>query len=418
MSDIVEEKGPSYRWWILVMTSLVNIIVIGLAWMCMPVLFSEISQKTGWSIEKLFASWGIIPLAIVFLNIPAGLIGDKYGIRKVVGIGIIIMSIAGALRGLSDSYLEFMIWTFVFGCTFPFAAVLLPKALGVYFTSKELGMANGIVLGAYGAGAAFSLMFSGTIISSAVGGWQNVVYLYGVLSLIIGIVWLMTVKDRPVEEPSTEGAKVSTAGILLGLLKNREVLVLCLIYFLTTGAWLGISGAYPSLAVNGRGLEPQVAHFVISIALVAFVIGCFIIPTVSDKIGLRRPIYCIGIFLSGLCMFITCVSKPPMIWVWVSIWGLAGAGIPLIFSMPMEMPQVGPAIGGTAIGLIMAVGNLGGFLFPIATAAISSRMDPGTALIWIGVLCGFIGYVLTGALIWMIKETGPKARGTITNQED
>ena len=137
MSDIIEEKGPSYRWWILAMAALVNII-IGLAWMCMPVLFAEISQKTGWSIQKLFASWGIIPLAVVFLNIPAGLVGDKFGIRWVVGIGIIIMSFGGALRALSDSYIAFMIWTFLFGCTVPFAGVLLPKALGMYFSSKEL----------------------------------------------------------------------------------------------------------------------------------------------------------------------------------------------------------------------------------------------------------------------------------------
>jgi MFS family permease len=185
MGNIIEKKISSYRWWILIITSLVNIVVVNLAWMCMPVLFDEISQKTGWSIAKLFASWGLIPLAIAFLMIPAGLIGDRYGIRWVGGIGIIIMSIAGALRGFSDSYIAFMLWMFLFGCTFPFAVVLIPKALGMYFAPRELGMANGICFGAAGAGAAFSLSFSGTIISPDVGGWQNVVYLYGALSFLI-----------------------------------------------------------------------------------------------------------------------------------------------------------------------------------------------------------------------------------------
>ena len=410
MTNHLEENVSKYRWWILTMACLVNIIVIGLSWMCMPVLFTEISQKTGWSLAKLFASWGMIPLAIVFLNIPAGIIGDKFGTRWVAGIGIIIMGVVGALRGLSDTYAAFMIWMFLFGCTFPMAGVLLPKLLGMYFPSKELGMANGILLGAYGAGAAFSLTFSGTLISGALGGWQNVLFLYGALSLVIGILWLATVKDKPVGTSPAGGSGKGVVEILFGLVKNPQVLVLCAIYFLFTGGWLGVSGAYPALAIEGRQFSPQSAHFVVSLCLLAYVAGCFFIPILSDKLGLRRPVYCIGLLISGLCMFFTCIAAPPMVWFWAVIWGVSAGAIPLLFAMPMEMKEVGPAVGGSAIGLIMAVGNLGGFLFPVIIAGLSARMGPSAALLWIGLLCGIGGYALTGLLIWLIKETGPRAR--------
>jgi MFS family permease len=410
MTNHLEENASKYRWWILTMACLVNIIVIGLSWMCMPVLFIEISQKTGWSLAKLFASWGMIPLAIVFLNIPAGIIGDKFGTRWVAGIGIIVMGAVGALRGFSDTYTAFMIWMFLFGCTFPLAGVLLPKLLGMYFPSKELGMANGVLLGAYGAGAAFSLTFSGTVISGALGGWQNVLYLYGALSLVVGILWLATVKDKPVDISPASGHGGGAIETLLRLVKSPQVLVLCAIYFLFTGGWLGISGAYPSLAIEGRKFSPQAAHFVVSLALIGYVVGCFIIPVLSDKIGLRRPVYCIGLLISGLCMFLTCVATPPAIWVWAFIWGLSAGAIPLLFAMPMEMPEVGPAVGGSAIGLIMAVGNLGGFLFPVIIAGFSASMNSSSALLWIGLLCGIGGYGITGVLIWLVKETGPKAR--------
>jgi MFS transporter, CP family, cyanate transporter len=414
MSEQVAEKASKYRWWILIMASLVNAVVIGLSWMCMPVLFNEISQKMGWSLSELFASWGMIPLAIVFLNIPAGLAGDKFGTRWVPGIGIIIMGISGALRGFSDVYPSFMIWMFLFGATFPFAGVLLPKILGMHFPSKELGMANGVLLGAYGAGAAFSLTFSGTLISGALGGWQNVLYLYGAISLVIGILWLTTVKDKPAITSPGSGHGGSAAGVLLRLIKNPQVLALCAIYFLFTGGWLGVSGAYPALAKEGRNFSPQAAHFVVSLALIAYVAGCFIIPVLSDKLGLRRPVYCIGLLLSGVCMFLACVAGPPMVWIWAALWGLSAGAIPLIFVMPMEMPEVGPAVGGSAIGLIMAVGNLGGFIFPVVIAGLSSSMNPSSALVWIGLLCGIGGYAITGLLIWMIKETGPKARASAT----
>lgn len=191
------------------------------------------------------------------------------------------------------------------------------------------------------------------------GGRQNVLYLYGILSFFIGILWLVTVKDKPAQAPPMDGHHKGALGmgILLGLLKN-----------------------------------PQIAHFVISLTLPAYVAGCFIIPVLSDRIGLRRPVYSIGMLLSGICMFLTCISIPPMIWVWSILWGLTAGAIPLIFAMPMEMEDVGPAKGGVAIGLIMAVGNFGGFIFPMAIAALSSKMAPSTALIWIGLICGILSY--------------------------
>jgi hypothetical protein len=99
-----------------------------------------------------------------------------------------------------------------------------------------------------------------------------------------------------------------------------------------------------------------------------------------------------------------------MTWLWAIIWGIAGGALPLILVMPMEMPEVGPAIGGSAVGLIMALGHLGGFLYPMVAVGIISSLNPGTALIGMGFLCGIMGYVLAGLLIWCVKETGPKVQ--------
>jgi nitrate/nitrite transporter NarK len=92
------------------------------------------------------------------------------------------------------------------------------------------------------------------------------------------------------------------------------------------------------------------------------------------------------------------------------MWGITAGTIPIIFAMPFEMKEVGPALGGTAMALIFVAGNLGGFIFPALTAYIAKTMDPTAAMLWIGVLCGLIGYALTGLLIWGVRETGHKAQ--------
>jgi MFS family permease len=393
------------------MACLTNFLVIGLSWMSMPVLFLEISAKMGWAIPAILFSWGLIPLAVVFLSLPAGILGDKLGIRWVAGLGIIAAGLTGVFRGMADSLTSFQIAMFLFGCSFPFPYILMPKAVGLWFPVQELGKANGILQAAYGAGAALALMLSGTVISPRIGGWQNVMYLWGVLSIVVGVLWLFTIKDKPVAAALPGNPSASVLVMLGRLLKNPMILMLCLIYFLFLGGWIGASGAYPALAVKARGLSMPAANNVVAVALWLYVVGAFLIPTLSDRIGQRRPVYCIGILIAGLAMFLTFQFPPPQVWIWASVWGLAAGVIPIVFVLPFEMKDVGPALGGTATALILIAGFIGGFTFPALTAYIAAKTDPTASMRWVGILCGLIGYALSGLLIWGIRETGHRARG-------
>lgn len=393
------------------MVSLFQIFVIGCTWMSVPVLFGEMMQTKGWTIASLMAAWGAIPLAIIFINFPAGIVGDKFGM-KVAGIGAIMIGIVGALRGLAPTSTMFYFSMLAYGATFPFAFVLMPKALGSYFPPAQLGMANGVSLGAYGLGAAGALQLSGTVISPAVGGWQNVIYLYSLIALACGILWLLTVKDPPVDKAAAAaaGPAPSLVTLLVGLLKNTQVLIICLIYFMFLGGWIGMSGAYPSLGVAARGISHGQSAFVVTFALLTYVAGCFIFPTISDKVGLRRPVYCACLLISGFGMFMTAITADyTMILVWAAVWGLFAGAIPIVFAIPFETPSVGVALGGAAIGLILAAGNIGGFLFPTFISTFAGG-EPTASLLKVGILCGLFGYAGTALVIWMVNETGSKAR--------
>jgi MFS family permease len=208
----------------------------------------------------------LIPLAVVFLGLPAGILGDRLGIRWVAGLGIVAAGLTGVFRGMAGSLTSFQIAMFLFGCSFPFPYILLPKAVGLWFPAQELGKANGILQAAYGAGPALALMLSGTVISPRIGGWQNVMHLWEVLSIVVGVLWLFTIQDEtaPAGLPSTPSASAWT---MLGrLLKNPMILMLCLVCFLFLGGWIGASGAYPTLAVRARGMSMPVANNVVALS--------------------------------------------------------------------------------------------------------------------------------------------------------
>jgi cyanate permease len=95
-----------------------------------------------------------------------------------------------------------MVVMFVYGISLSLATVNLPKTLGIWFPSEQLGLASGIMGAAYGVGSGLALLISGTVPSPALGGWQNVLHLWSGLTALLGVLWLLTVRDRARPRPT------------------------------------------------------------------------------------------------------------------------------------------------------------------------------------------------------------------------
>ena len=63
-----------------------------------------------------------------------------------------------------------------------------------------------------------------------------------------------------------------------------------------------------------------------------------------------------------------------------------GSFAPLLLTLPLELPSVGPAKAGAALGLLMLVGQIGGFLLPIVSGAMAQASGPSAALAGLAVV--------------------------------
>jgi len=70
----------------------------------MPVLFKEISDTLHLSVGDIGVVWGMDPLAGVFVGLPAGLLADRFGIKKTLTILCILAGIFGALTRLFHQF--------------------------------------------------------------------------------------------------------------------------------------------------------------------------------------------------------------------------------------------------------------------------------------------------------------------------
>ena len=415
----VKSGSPRYRWWMLFQGSLVEGFVAGAAWTIMPVLFQEIAQPRdvglGLTLVQLGVIWGMMPLALALLSIPAGIVADRYGVRWIIGFGVILAAVAGAFRGMSGSFTSLLIGMFLFGVGYAAIGTNIPKFVGTWFQSRELGMANGIVFSAYGIGAAFAIQFGGSLFSAAVGGWRNVLYILGLISLAVGILWLTTVQSPKANEAgngATRGVAGSQRSLFHGLsvaLQTRDVWLLVVCQMLYLAGNLGALGYLPMYLV-GKGMSKAMANGYVSIIMYLFVVGATVVPMISDRLGTRKYVYVVTIAAAGLALMSVPFATGPALVAAFVVAGLCSGGYVIPRIIPVEHPRIGLALTGAAFGIIVSMGFLGGFISPIVGNAIAAKAGGDTAIVlWSA--C----YLLAAFIFLFVTETHPR-RAAKVNQ--
>ena len=230
-----------YRWFILALSALTFTFVVAMPTMCLPVLFEEIRRDLNLSLVQIGTVWGMASLAGMFVVLAGGLLGDRFGAKRVLAVSCLLAGLAGALRGLSGDFATLVATLFLFGLLTATIPPVVHKACGIWFSGRRLGLANGVVSMGMAVGFTIAAMISATVLSPALGGWRNVLFLYGGISVVIGILWLLT-RSQPEQAESSENEVVTVPfrQALSRVARNR-------------GAWLlGLILVEPHLCIQDR----------------------------------------------------------------------------------------------------------------------------------------------------------------------
>ena len=57
---MIKSSGSNYRWYILALSALTHALSVAVPWMCMPVLFEEISKDLDLNIVQIGTVWGMV----------------------------------------------------------------------------------------------------------------------------------------------------------------------------------------------------------------------------------------------------------------------------------------------------------------------------------------------------------------------
>jgi MFS family permease len=363
----MKNKGGTNRWYVLSLAAVTFTFVLAMPHICMTVLFKEMSLDLGLSPVEIGVVWGMIPFAGLFGLLSGGFLADRYGAKRVLGITCILTALCGALRGLSGDFLSLATITFMYGLgsTVMFSGVT--KTAAIWFSGRQLGIANAVLTTGFGTGFTLGAMISATVLSPLLGGWRYVFFLYGAISIVIGLLWIFTVRRAERAEPSYSTAKISLREAASHVLTVKYVWLLGLAMLGYVGCVQGMVGYLPYYLREAGWVAASADG---TLATLNGLSTAFAIPTaiLSDRLGLRKMIVIpvLVVTVAGIALLpVANMANSAMVWVIMIVVGICRDGsMALCNTMVMETEGVGPAYAGTAIGLVYTISRFGSAFSP------------------------------------------------------
>ncbi len=202
------------RWWALAAVSL-GVLAVGLDGTVLTVALPTLAKALHASESDLqwFTSGYFLVLAAAML--PAGLLGDRFGHKKVLTVALGLFGVGSVACAYSTSVGEFLAARVLLGLAGAGVVVMAISALTVLFTKTERPKAVGIWAAANFLSLPIGPILGGWMLSHFWWGW---VFLINAPVAAIGVVALITLvpESRAAERPGFDavGVALSVAGLV------------------------------------------------------------------------------------------------------------------------------------------------------------------------------------------------------------
>jgi len=359
--------------------------------------------------------------AYLILQIPAGLLIDKWGPRRVATIAIAVCSLGIYLFSNAETFRAACAGRFLTGLGAAFAAVNSIKLIANWFPVGKFAFMMGLMmtvgmLGAVGGQAPLSAFI-------AYLGWRSAMQVLALSGLVLMAIFFLVVKDRAPHHKQVDVIleKPSVARSLKAIFKNRESWYLSFysgFAFTPVMTFGGLWGV--SFLTEAFGFSQHTAAIGTSLIFLGFAAGAPIFGWLSDRIGQRKPVMFWGTLASAfLLAFVVYFPIKPLVMPALFAFGFMISAFLLCFSMIKEKHAI--LLAGTSFGFMNAFNALfGAFSDPLTGKFLdlwwTGTLADGARVFSVGAyqyaLCLLMAYfVLALILLKPIRETFCKQAG-------
>ncbi len=390
-------------------------ILFGMATKEISISFSVTAND----VSKVIA---VYTLVYACMQIPAGLILDKFSVKYVLFVGALFITASLFLLGTSHSLLMAYLAAVIMGmgASFSFVGAVILNAR--WFPPKMFSVATGLTSGTNGLIATFiGFMIVSIVPSLAIANSRIIIT--GFIGIVITIMILLLVKDYPkgvkVEEPS-EDKKNILKGIYVAI-TNRQIVLASIMTALVYGSMLAFYTFWNIQYQQSYGLSAKTNSLISIVCLAGIAVGAPLSGWISEKIGKRKPVgyaICIGLFICLVIVLQPINLSTPILFIVMFLLGLFSNNVSIGFSLIVENSN--PHFVGTAIAFANTVLFLGMSLLNVVPGAlipylqknhhllISSYMTSDLSVMSMAYFSFLISIAIAFVCLIFIKETNCK----------
>lgn len=324
-----------------------------------------IAQDLAASFHTSAASLGILAATYFYvytvMQIPTGVLVDTLGPRRILLFGGLVAGGGSLLFGLAETLKVALIGRTLVGLGVSVVFIAMLKIIAVWYEERRFATVVGLSMLIGNSGSVLAGVPL-TALAQAI-GWRGIFVGVGLLSLLLGAMCWLLVRDRPDTDPVRPGPRLDRTQIFNGLLtvlRNRAT-------WPATGVNFGIAGSFFAFAglwatpylTQVHGLSRAAAASHLSLYFAGFAIGCLAIGGLSDRLGRRKPVALVGAHLYALLWLFWLAAVPIPLQLSLVLFGLMGvatASFTLTWACAKEVNP--PHLS----GMSTSVTNMGGFL--------------------------------------------------------
>jgi MFS family permease len=326
-------------------------------------------------------AFGLFFFGYVLLQIPGGYLAERWSAKKFVSALLVTWGLCAVVCGLVRTQTEFFIMRFLLGVTeggvWPATLVLLAH----WFPRTERARANAYWMLCLPAAVVISSPVSGWILGRW--GWRVMIVSEGALPFVWLIIWTWYIADHPrgarwISTPEREFLETTLDREAAELETGRqesifmtffrpEVLMLVFIYFIMNSFNYGYQAWLPSaIEAGARNMSRFMVGVLYAIPYLVTMAGMVLNSRHSDRHRERRGHLGFALAWGGVFMVAGVLAQQYSGALAFALLALVGAGSygghGPFWAIPTEtLPR---KVAGSAMGLINALGNLGGYFGP------------------------------------------------------
>ncbi len=340
------------------------------------------NEDLGFGAQVFGMGAGIFFVGYVLFEVPGALVAERWSPRVWLARIMVTWGLVSILMAFIHTEWQFYLVRFFLGAAeasyYPvaYASVIprwfvpaeRPRAIAAMLTSLQVSAVVGSPLAGWLLGVSlFGLK-----------GWQVLFLTEAVPAVVFGIVLYFWLADWPREvnwlseeekrtltgeyEREVERKNAVRSYSVLAALRDREVLKLCLIYFLWISGFWGFNYWMPTVLKEVSGWSTLGIGWVVVIPMLLSLAGMILVGYSSSRKGEKRWHGAVPMFLGAIGLGIgTFIQNPVLNLAFVCI---AAIGVYSAFGAWWSYPTTflsGAAAAG-AVGLINTFGNIGGYV--------------------------------------------------------